>query len=246
MTWVFLSPHFDDIALSLGGLVWELAQSGETPAIWTICAADPPPGPLSAFAQSLHDRWGTPPAAVQQRREEDKASCRALGASSRYFSVPDCIYRPGSPANTHYYASEEAIFGPFDPREDTLAAQLADEMALILPENAQVVCPLTLGNHVDHQLTRAAAEKLDRVLWYYADYPYVLELTAGGPFEYTQEGRWESRVFPISDAGLRAWQASVAAHQSQVSTFWEDLDAMRVAIQSYSQAEGGVRLWKPV
>jgi len=246
MTWVFLSPHFDDIALSCGGLVWELAQAGETPAIWTICAADPPPGPLSAFAQSLHDRWGTPPDAVQQRREEDLASCRALEAISRHFSVPDCIYRPGGAAGTHYYASEEAIFGPLDPREAALIAHLAVEMAHSLPENAQVVCPLTLGNHVDHQLTRAAVEKLGRALWYYADYPYVVESTAGGPFEYTREAGWESQVFPISAAGLRAWQASVAAHQSQISTFWDSLETMRAEIRSYSQSEGGLRLWKPV
>ena len=59
MEWIYLSPHFDDIAYSCGGLVWEQVNSGQMVSIWTICAAYPPPGPLSSFASILHERWGT-------------------------------------------------------------------------------------------------------------------------------------------------------------------------------------------
>jgi hypothetical protein len=95
---------------------------------------------------------------------------------------------------------------------------------------------------VDHRLTRLAAEKLRRPLWYYADYPYVIR--AEDPLKPFRREGWYSQVFPISEVGLVAWQEAVAAHHSQISTFWQDLDAMRQAIWAYRQSEGGIRLWK--
>ena len=68
MEWIFISPHLDDIALSCGGLVWELAHAGDQVSIWTICAGEPPVAPLSPFAESLHDRWQTGAEATQRRR----------------------------------------------------------------------------------------------------------------------------------------------------------------------------------
>jgi LmbE family N-acetylglucosaminyl deacetylase len=245
VTWIFLSPHLDDIALSCGGLVWELAQRGEEVSVWTICAGSPPEGPLSAFAQELHARWQTPmEEAVQRRRQEDQAACQVLAAGYRYFAIPDCIYRPGGETGKFYYTCGEALFGELHPEETTLVKALAQELALRLPQAAQVVCPLTLGGHVDHRLTQAAAEKLGRALWYYADYPYVLQ--SADPAKPVDQAGWTSQVFPVSPEGLSAWQAAVAAHQSQISTFWADLKAMQQAIQSYWQPNGGVRLWKNV
>ena len=242
MAWIYLSPHFDDIALSCGGLVWEQAQRGEAPAIWTICAGDPPPGELSPFAQSLHARWEASPQAAQERRLEDQAACRELGADWRYFDLPDCIYRPGGESGVFYYASEESLFGEVHPGELPLMATLAEVLRQALPGDAQIVCPLTLGGHVDHRLTRRAAEQLGRAVWYYADYPYVMR--SAQPVQEVLQGSWTSRVFPVSEAGLAAWQASIAAHQSQISTFWSSLEAMAAAMREYWQAEGGVRLWQ--
>lgn len=242
MTWIYLSPHFDDVALSCGGLVWEQVLRGEAASIWTICAGDPPPGALSPFAQSLHRRWETSSQAAQERRLEDQASCQALGADWRYFKLPDCIYRPGGESGLFYYASEEALFGDIHPGELVMIANLADALRQGLPGDAQVVCPLTLGGHVDHRLTRRAAEQLGRNLWYYADYPYVLD--SEQPFEEMLQAGWTSRVFPVSEAGLAAWQASIAAHQSQISTFWPSVDVMEAAMRAYWQEQGGVRLWR--
>lgn len=48
--------------------------------------------------------------------------------------------------------------------------------------------------------------------------------------------------FPISQPALAAWQNAVAAHQSQISSFWGDLDEMRGALETYSQWMEGVKL----
>ncbi len=242
MQWVYLSPHPDDAALSCGGLIWEQAHSGEGAGIWTICAGGPPEAPLSPFAEALHDRWGTGREASAQRRKEDLESCAILGAVPRHFPIPDCIYRRSPRDGAALYASEEAIFGPIHPDEATLLEQLADDLEQDLAPGTSLVCPLALGGHVDHRLVRAALEKTGRKLWYYADYPYVLKTGISSDF-LVQPG-CEAKLFPISAAALTAWVGSIAAHGSQISTFWPDLASMQAAIAGYCAAQGGLRLWR--
>jgi LmbE family N-acetylglucosaminyl deacetylase len=240
MQWIYLSPHFDDVALSCAGLVWEQAQLGEQVEVWTVCGGDPPQAGLSPFARQLHARWETGSQATDQRRQEDINSCAAMHAGYRHFDLPDCIYRQAPASGEHLYASESAIFGPLDPAEAQRVKQLGSELAAALPPQAEVVCPLTLGGHVDPRLTRAAASLLDRRLWYYADYPYVLK--AGEVLAAMEQAGWRRQVWPISEAGLSAWQASVAAHASQISTFWPSQEEMRAALRKYRDGWGGAML----
>jgi LmbE family N-acetylglucosaminyl deacetylase len=243
MTWIYLSPHPDDVALSCGGLVWEQTHLGEAVGIWTICAGDVPPGPLSPFAEAIHtDRWKTGKDAPEKRRVEDADSCRVMGATPRYFSIPDCIYRRAPGNEVHLYASEEALFSPIHPAEESLVEAIGDELMQNLSAEVILVCPLTLGNHVDHCLTRAAAERLGLPMWYYADYPYVLRTTEQQE-QYQQSG-WKPVEFPISEEGLKAWVEAVGAHASQISTFWPDTEAMRATLSEYRQQTGGVCLWR--
>ena len=238
MDWVYLSPHLDDVALSVGGLLWEQSNLGKRVSVWTICAGDPPPGDLSPFAKSLQTRWETEEDSMSVRRAEDIRSCHTLGAEHLHFNIPDCIYRRSQHDGKYLYASEEALWIPVHPDEDLLVVQIADELAKNLTPNTQVVCPLTLGNHVDHRLTRLAAEKLDTHLLFYADYPYVLEAESFKSLEnYTQER------FLLSPQGLISWKNSISAHQSQISTFWPSLDDMHEAIQKYYQQMDGVKLF---
>jgi LmbE family N-acetylglucosaminyl deacetylase len=243
MEWIYLSPHLDDVALSCGGLVWEQIQAKDSVSIWTICAGDPPPGPLSPFAESLHTRWGAGREAIEQRRKEDIAACSRLGATYRHFSVPDCVYRLAPDSHEHLYTSEESLFGDLDPRETGLIHALRVELANSLPAGSQVVCPLSLGGHVDHHLTRAAASGLAHALWYYADYPYVLD--AWDRLEQLERQGWKVMHYPISENGIAAWQTAVSEHASQISTFWATPAEMRVALQDYKNQVNGISLWLP-
>lgn len=222
--------------------MWEQAQRGEVVSVWTICAGDPPEGPFSPFAESLHDRWQTGRDAVSRRRVEDQASCAAMRAISSYFPIPDCIYRRSEVDGIPLYTSESAIFGPIHPQETPLIRQLSLELAQRLPQEATIAAPLALGGHVDHRLVRTALQELGRRLYYYADLPYVL--TRADELEKLAQEGWTSRVFPLSDAGLTAWQASIAAHASQISTFWPDQASMEAAINAYCRENDGIRLWQ--
>jgi LmbE family N-acetylglucosaminyl deacetylase len=240
--WIYLSPHYDDVALSCGGLVWEQARQGDQVSIWTICAGEPPTGDLSPFARSLHERWNFNQHAPIQRREEDLHSCQRLGARQRYFSLPDCIYRRDPFSQEYMYASEEALNGPIHSGDQHNINLLQEELRWAVPTGAVLVCPLAFGKHVDHQLVRKAAEGLDQLAWYYADFPYVIRNSTQLD-QVTREG-WQSQGFSISLEGLKAWAQSIEAHASQISTFWVDSLAMEHAIKDYCQQNGGIRLWK--
>jgi LmbE family N-acetylglucosaminyl deacetylase len=239
--WIYLSPHFDDVALSCGGLVWEQARGGSQVEIWTVCAGEIPAGELSPFASQLHARWGTGSATVAQREAEDRAACAILGAGILCFDIPDAIYRKSRETGEYLYAGEEAIFGTLERGEEDTIARLAAQFLEKLSAGAQLVCPLALGDHVDHQLVREAAERTRLSLRYYADYPYVIDNEE--KLDGLENAGCKRDVYPLTTGALSVWVESVAAYSSQISSFWEDKTKMEQAIVDYSRHNGGICLW---
>lgn len=251
MRWVYVSPHFDDVVLSCGGLAWEQVRARQAVEIWNICAGQPPVGqPLSPFAHSLHTRWGTGPEAVLARQREDEAAVQRLGAGLRNWDLPDCIYRL-LPDGSWLVNGEEDLWQPVNPQEAGVVERLTVWLTSGLEESAaaetMLVSPLTLGNHVDHFLVRAAAERAAArtgcALCYYPDYPYAVGERGG--LEGKIQSGWQRESFPVSRMALRAWQEAVACYASQLSTFWNGLADMEQALESYWQSGGGRYLWRP-
>ncbi|MCL4559938.1 MAG: PIG-L family deacetylase [Chloroflexi bacterium] len=246
MDWCYLSPHLDDAILSCGGLIWEQIQTGERVEIWTICAGDPPSLPFTPFAQELHHRWRVGAEAVQSRREEDRKACQILGASWRHFAIPDCIYRTLPDSRQPVIGRESDLFAEVSRGENSLIEMLAETLAHELPAGVRLVSPLTLGGHIDHRLTRQAAENEAvrcrvKNLGYYADYPYAVQ-KVNKIAEVVPQG-WERVVYPVSHAGLENWQAAISTYASQISTFWPDLSKMREELRKYWGRETGISLW---
>ena len=241
MHWIYLSPHLDDAVLSCGGIIWQQVQSGHQVEIWTICAADPPSGPLAPFAQMLHARWQTGSQSMAARRAEDIQACRVLGAAWQHFPFADCIYRFDPQTGTPLIADRDDLFSPLRTADLALADQLAADLAVQLTSGAHWVAPLTLGSHRDHQLVRRAAEQLGVPLWLYADYPYA----ASDPDHATNlPANVQPQSFLLTPAALTVWQDAVAAYQSQLSSFWDSETQMRLALAEYYQNGGGQILWR--
>jgi len=246
MKWIFLSPHLDDIAFSCGGLVWDLVNNGHHLEIWTICAGDPSEEDLSPFALEKHRSWGLGLDAVQIRREEDQKACQIIGAAPRYFSYLDCIYRK-PPEGEFYYPAEGDIFGGLDPREADLIERLSNQLLEELPDDARVVAPLGIGNHVDHELTRKAANRLGIPLTFYADYPYAREVDGKEILDFMDCSLdWQYEEVPVSETGLEKWILAAKAYRSQISTFWENDEDLGLQIKEFSDFLGRFKLWRAV
>ena len=240
--WIYLSPHFDDAVLSCGGMIWTQVQSGQQVEIWTVCAGEIPPGPLSPFAQSLHERWQAGDGAVPARRAEDLAACAAVGAKPRHFTLPDCIYRR-LPDGEPVVKVNDDLWLPYPAGEKPLVERLSSQLTALLPAHCHLVCPLTVGGHMDHRLVRAAAERLGRRQWYYADYPYAVS-KGFNPLRWLGPG-FRSYAKKLVPAAVNAWQNGVATYTSQISSFWPGLDELRQAIAAYACLRPGHSLWRP-
>lgn len=242
--WIFLSPHFDDVVLSVGGLVWELTNRGDMVEIWTICAGDPPfDRPLTDYGQMLHIFWELGEEDVPySRSKEDAACCQVLKAGYRRYTVPDNIYRyiPGTDEAVVKVPDDNA--GPLEPDEAYLIPPVTDFLRKNLTEECELAIPLAIGHHRDHVLVRKAAEHLGIPLWHYVDYPYIIR-------EKYDLAEWipaqaEEYSVLVTPDGLKAWQDGFACHRSQIIFLWPDEAEMRLAIESYSKSGGGGTLWK--
>ena len=240
--WIYLSPHLDDAALSCGGQIHAATQQGEHVLVVTVTAGDPVAG-VSDYAASLHERWELTNA-TEARRQEDLAACAILGADARHWAVPDCIYRVDATGKP-FYVSDADIFGLVAAEEMVLVEQLAAQMR-VLPRAGVVVAPLTVGNHVDHQLTRLAAEAAfgREMLLYYEDYPYAQQPGKVAQLIAPDDGGWVAEVVTLDERDLRAKTAAVAAFRSQLSTFFRDQKDLEAQIGGYATLVGGERRWR--
>lgn len=249
---LFLSPHYDDAVYSCGGTIYQLVQAGQTARVYTVMGGSLPAHlPDTPIVRDLHTRWQAGDDPVKTRRAEDNAAIHALDAEAAYnSSLPDCVYRVTSRDATPLYPSEESIFGAVHPDDPAVAqlefkvfnaSSLWREIRFDEAGNHQFVsedttsvsvyAPLTIGNHVDHQITRNWAFKLRQAyphltLKFYEDFPYtrtpgvIDPVLAAFPFPVQKETVY------LTDAAIQAKIESIALYRSQLSTFWADTAAL--------------------
>lgn len=249
---IYLSPHLDDVALSCGGTIAQQVRRGETVAVITVFAGSPPPGStLSSFAHSLHERWrasasssadfADPPAV---RRAEDQRAFATISPAIRviHLPLPECIYRFDPTSRETLYASEEDIFGEVLPTDPALSMLRSVPP---FPVSAVLYVPLGVGHHVDHLLVRWAMEGWrlpNDVVRYYEEYPYA-EDSAALQAALGERAGWQAIVNALDEQALTAKISAVAQYRSQLSTFWDDTEAMEAALRRYAARVGGERMW---
>ena len=242
---IYISPHLDDAALSCGGQIFQQTKRGERVLVVTIAAGAPQTEIRSPFAQFLHHHWGLEAGeAVAVRRAEDAAACKRLGADYLHWTLPDAIYRLHPQHGEPLYTSNEAIFGALHAAEESLIVEISLFLSR-LPYGKCVAAPLGAGNHVDHQLARAAAERVWRTsLLYFEDYPYVQR----DPQELARlvqpPEAWRSYLVTLSHTALVARLEAMAAYRSQIGSLFNDAVTMESALISELARTGGERLWQ--
>lgn len=229
--------------MSCGGQIYLATQQGKSILIVTVTAGDVPDIPLSDFAKSLHQRWETPTMATALRRSEDEAACSLLRCDFIHWPIIDCIYRRHPLTGEALYQSEAALFGPLHESENPLVDDLTRMMAALPPAD-QILIPMGVGHHVDHQLARLAAERwLDsQCRTYYEEFPYV-QTAEVYPAQIQASVKWSFETIPLTSAALEAKIAAIACYRSQLSTFFVDLADLSRQVADYATAVGGERLW---
>ncbi|MDK1029009.1 MAG: PIG-L family deacetylase [Anaerolineae bacterium] len=241
MRWIYISPHLDDAVLSAGGFIYEQTHAGNSVEIWTIMAGIPSRRDLSPFAQELHKQWGaktkTAEEFIKLRLVEDANASNIVGAKTRYFNYPDCIYRIGPDGDPLYLD----VFLEPDPTEVDLPDEIARSIKAHLQPKDQIICQLGIGRHVDHLIVRWAVERLGLQLWYSTDVPYLFN----NPEQLAPQTAGMKKILhPVTAAGLQAWIEAIIAHQSQLSTLFESPINMKEEITSYYKKAGGIHFWR--
>jgi LmbE family N-acetylglucosaminyl deacetylase len=178
VTSLFVSPHPDDIPLSIGGTAALASARGRCLQVTVFSAAGA--GPFTTFAAELHVAWGVgehdAPKAWEMRRREDQAAAQLLGLDYLALGFFDAIYRG---------YTRESLRGHWHATDDALADALATRLVALWrqTQSAQVYLPLSVGRHVDHVLCAAAAKPLRAAgadVWHYEDMPYAAVVPGSG------------------------------------------------------------------
>ena len=258
---VYLSPHYDDAALSCGGSIHQQVQAGELVLVITICAAPPETNePFSPYAQAMHRVWGDPLDVVATRQVEDQAAMQILGADYLRLKFTDCIYRGQPRIGEWYYNNDDQLFGDVHPADRSLAAEIVEAVLEMVPRDQKTTlfAPLTVGHHVDHQLAHAAARHLLSLgykLAFYEDYPYADPVFAGRytpTLETTLAGLPPPPLQPqlrlLSEANLTAKIDSIRAYESQMAMLFAGDTEMAELMRNYAlhvgQGQLADRVWR--
>jgi LmbE family N-acetylglucosaminyl deacetylase len=254
---IFLSPHYDDIALSCGGAAALVSQQSREPVIALIFGSEPDRNlKLTQFAESMHRQWGMEAhEVIAGRRHEEAAATAILGARDQFLPFLDAIYRGDR------YTNDPQLFGRLadDKEEKELPSKIILSLGLEgYPDDTTLIyAPLATGNHVDHQVAFLAGKYLAEAGWdvlFYEDLPYALKRGALDQRVSEIGSRLsESAIVDVSSV----WQAkidAIMAYPSQLGVIFgyvatgatrEEIEAI---MRSYAMEVGGdtlaERFWK--
>lgn len=230
---VILSPHSDDAAFSVGGmLIGRLLPEPVT--IITIFGK-------SNYTNGLfHDNWRS---ISHLRQVEDVAFTDSVGAKLISLEFPEAGVRIAPNFDVLFLddgmASEPSL-------TVSLQEQLFVHLQVLCP--TFVLAPLGLGNHRDHVAVRAAAraptERSKAKLLYYEDLPYADALTQeaiGAHVAAVCACDEESLTFRLGENLLLRQIERLGLYRSQVDS--DVRDAIGRHLKRYEPCHGGVRLW---
>ena len=228
--WIFLSPHLDDAVLSCGGLIARLSATTKV-EIWTLFSGAPWCGPYSEVARWLHCVSGgvTGRRLALLRQQEDQTACKILGAGFRRFGWYDAVYRKSGWNRFVYPVGCQAKISEQD--QPFLKSVSRELQRLITPDDI-VFVPLAVGGHVDHQITRAAAEMASHPsMAYYSDVPYLQRYPE--QLETATVGL-ASINYTIHEEFAGKWIDAVHVYKSQIEMLQDAVGSLDILIKNYS------------
>ena len=233
----FLSPHYDDVALSCGGTAALRAREGCKTEIVVLFGGAPEPSlALQPSAIEFHQSCGfdmlDAASVVAARRREEALASSALGVPSVSMPFYDAIYRLDDNRNHDSPGSASS------PDEGDLLERLIRELHPWSHADRFYV-PLAVGGHLDHRhafdlglrLAEAGAD-----VWFYEDIPYALNPEA-------LPKRLAEVALPLTIACevdvTMTWSArldAIYAYSSQLDLLFGDWGRSRIMVDSLLSA----------
>jgi LmbE family N-acetylglucosaminyl deacetylase len=240
-----LSPHLDDVALSVGGIVARAVENRADVVICTVFTADmPDPALTSPVIQEMNGLWNLGASPFASRRKEDIAAAGRLGARFMHGNMLDAIYRTNRRGGC-LYPTKSAIFSDPSPEDDVfppVRALIDGWLDDVEPDG--VLCPLAIGRHVDHVITseslRVIAAERRLSVFLYEDFPYC---TGRFPPERPDSveatlsrTRWKPSSPETISVDFTVKLDAVAQYDSQVKGLFSTAEEMEIACRQYMAA----------
>lgn len=210
---VVLSPHCDDAAFSLAGLLNYCRDRDKPTSVINVFS-------YSSYAPRL--LFKTSVRVTRIRKQEDAAFATLLKDSCRmvWLDQPDAALRKD------YRHRDVCTPCPLSISDLRLVVEVADYLRTQLSRDHAVMIPLGLGFHVDHQIVREAGLSLVAEgfssLYLYEDLPYAalypLEILAAWIRDFSRARRVHLDPYCLSVADLIAWKrCALHCYPSQTS-----------------------------
>jgi len=249
---VVLSPHLDDAVFSLGGAIASCTRQAGKVTILTIFAGIPTR--LPQVGRHFHDKYNLPPNIVTLRRCEDVRAASVVGAQTVHLNHLDAIYRHRD-GDGSFLSMRDVLSADMNMEADLVSdvMQALTNCAAML--HADIVCvPLGIGGHIDHLITREAAERWvasksthHTVLQFYEDFPYVARATGDWLYDMTSGAR--PLLIEASEQDWKIKLQAVACFSSQISIMWSgglsyEAEMLAYARRLPTEVQFAERVWQ--
>lgn len=215
---VAISPHLDDAAFSVGGLLAARARAGDRVTVVTCFTGNVAQPTGFALACQLDKGLSPEVDYMALRRAEDEAACAVIGARAVHLPLLEAPHRGYASAPELFAArrDDDAMLAP-------LTKAIAQAIGALSPD--VLLGPLAIGDHVDHWLVRDALAAIGAPVLLWEDWPY-LERAGHRP------AASPAREHVLTPQDRAARVAMCAAYASQLGFQFGSRAAMEQAIEA--------------
>lgn len=141
---LLLSPHSDDAALSVGGLIQKPAFRNSIHILTLFGRSN------YTRAGGFQDNWQT---VSKRRKREDTAFAARVGVELTYLDFPEAALRPDF--RNRIFLDDATARAPIPRKLRSLALNVIDRV-----KPALLLAPLGIGGHFDHMIARDLARSI--------------------------------------------------------------------------------------
>ncbi len=242
----FISPHFDDMAYSASMLASELSKTNRVIVVNVFTEAGNRPYTRAAKAWMHRCGYDDATQFFMDRNAEDKVALSSITNQVIDLGFADAPWRkkPGQFVNmlakvfpefgnirwnfAYRYYTRKGDVAKADSYTFSQVTKRINEA--IDDDNAEIFCPLGVGDHFDHLMARRACDALFDDPIYWADYPYVLDHKPLGidkmsSFEYVGNPKVKQKIIGAYKTQYDAMFGSASPQIVSERFYYKDIES---------------------